>query len=247
MRRAAHWVSIGLTVAVLAWLAVPRNHSGHEHPSSAAPVAASVRVVEKSTAQSGSATPQTATQSVARDRRLREPMAATDHPPLSRRPVLEAPLTERIRTIARPATELRQPEDGRSAIEDLHRSNADPFGDGDLSDREVHDLVSRGDDRSLETLSAALFDPETTLDTKQDVLANVEEMIEDDGTLIGLLREVIEDEQQSDEIRVQALSRLSDFGIDYVRPYHDAGNEELATEVDLIERLEAYRSQHDGR
>jgi hypothetical protein len=152
---------------------------------------------------------------------------------------------ERLRAEAEPVVEFGDWDEDSVDLEMFRDPDEDSSELGALSDWDVQALVEQGDEQSYATLHAALFDPKTNLDTKQDVLANIEEMVELDHELIRLLHQVIEDEAQPAKIRVQALSRLSDFGFEEVREYREHDNEDLASEVDLLDRIEAYKRQQE--
>lgn len=114
---------------------------------------------------------------------------------------------------------------------------------GTFGDAAIAELIERGDDESFALLAGALVDPRTDLDSKQEVLARIEELIVEERELVALLRRVADDDGQPDELRVQAVSRLGDFGPSFVSAYRDHANDAIASEVDLLDRLALHAAQ----
>lgn len=169
--------------------------------------------------------------------------------PYSKGRRLEEPLTERIRSITQAAEYLDEQDDLELEQAGIHggrgRDSGKSFSFNEsFADWESGSWENPGDGPNIGELRETLFASDTDLETKQDALANIEALIDDDNDLIRFLRQVIEDGTQPDDLRVQALSRLADFGMEYVRRYGNSENEELLSELDLLERIELSRLQN---
>ncbi len=182
---------------------------------------------------------------------LSKPMEAVAgaQPLHSKRKILEEPLTERIRSITQAAEYLDEQDGFDLAQAGIHGDRSRDSGKNvsfneSFADRESGSWENPGAEPNIGELRETLFASDSDLETKQDVLANIESLIEDDNDLIHFLRQVIEDGSQPDDLRAQALSRLADFGMEYVRRYGNSGNEELLSELDLLERIELSRVQN---
>lgn len=130
----------------------------------------------------------------------------------SKRGRLEEPLTERIRAITQ-AAEYLDEQDGLELVQaGIHggrgRDSGKSFSFNEsFADWESGSWENPGDEPNIGELRETLFATDTDPETKQDVLANIEALIDDDNDLIRFLRQVIEDGTQPDDLRVQALSR----------------------------------------
>jgi hypothetical protein len=118
-------------------------------------------------------------------------------------------------------------------------------GETVLEDWQIQNMVAEGGTENLRRLQNVVLGQQFDMDSKQDALANLDTLFDSDADLIAFLRQVVEDNSQANMLRLEALRRLADFGVNLVSPYSTSENEELASEVDLVQRLEAYRLQEE--
>jgi hypothetical protein len=116
-----------------------------------------------------------------------------------------------------------------------------------LSDLQVQEIIATRSPGALQTLQSDVLSSAFDTDTKQDILANIDSLFSKDSDLVGFLHRVVSDRSQPDEVRVDALRKLSDHGIQYVLPFIQSENEELASEADLLQRIEAYKQQEQRK
>ena len=112
-----------------------------------------------------------------------------------------------------------------------------------LEDWQIQEMIEEGGPKNLATLGEALLSNSYDLESRQDILANIDPLFDSDASHIALLKQLVGDESQPDDLRVDALRKLSDFGMDHVRVYSSVENSEITSEIDLLERLESYRKQ----
>lgn len=114
-----------------------------------------------------------------------------------------------------------------------------------LADWEILDMVEEGGDDNLMQLIDVLRDTSVDTETKQDVLANMDSLFEErEAEYIAFLSTLIVDEQQPDDVRVDALRKLSDYDEALAFSFKDYHNEEISSEVDLLMRIDLYEKQN---
>lgn len=165
--------------------------------------------------------------------------AYSQQQPDKSRVATEEPLTQRIIEIARPAENM--PDEIQHNQELLQGEY------GRLSYLDVREMIKNhtNNNDQINIYNDIMFDINVSYDVKQEVLANSDNIFKDDADQIDFLEKIINETNQPVDLRVLALNKLSDFGMEYVNPYVNNENREIKSEVDLLKRIDAYKAQQN--
>ncbi len=92
-------------------------------------------------------------------------------------------------------------------------------------------------------LRAAVLSSTTSEEAKLDLLATLVPQFSTDEEAVNFLTSVASDPRQPEQVRADAVTKLADYGVQYVEAFASSDSLEVAEEVDLIQRLEEFRRQ----
>ena len=97
----------------------------------------------------------------------------------------------------------------------------------------------------LSTMRTAILGAATPAQTKLNMMADIMPLFTADGEAIAFLSSVAADAAQPDDVRVEAVMKLADFGPEHVAQFQKSDSTAVAEEVDLLNRLESHRRQEN--
>jgi hypothetical protein len=153
-------------------------------------------------------------------------------------------LTEDLRATAGQTVAIAEAEDPYAIAIDYTRDPEDPPSARKvIHDWEIDALVDKGDISSTRRLLDTVTSDEFDLESRQNALWAVNSLLEDSSALVPFLHSVIDNPNQPEELRVEALLNLLDHDLPAFLSYANNPDDSISGEVDLYLRVQSYRAQ----
>lgn len=118
----------------------------------------------------------------------------------------------------------------------------------ELPDNGAGFVLDNPDDFSklgLAALRTAILGTATPAQTKLNMMADIVPLFTTDGEAIAFLSSVAANSTQPEDVRVEAVMKLADFGPEHVAQFQNSNSAAVAEEVDLSNRVESFRRQEN--